>query len=212
MSVTPWRIVRGWPDEALQAELASLARRPVSYGAPPPVPTPAPGWTVEHVQTLLGYELPGPPLPDGLFARASLGVAGYRFADPRITRGLFDPETPLLGRDILVEIRALFVRLLVGLRVGDVLDQAGQESDAESRYGIRMDTLAGHILDGSEWVQIVKDHRTGAVQLLIEAQWRAGQLPTWWMALGFRPLGRPFQERWRRPAARRLRRLGQAGR
>ncbi|MGE3913893.1 MAG: DUF1990 family protein [Chloroflexota bacterium] len=208
---TPWRIWWGWPERVIQAELASLAGRPVSYGTPPATPTSASGWTVERFQALLGYEPVGPPLANGLFARASAGVAAYRFADPRLTRGHFDPSAPLLGRDMLIEIRPLFVRLLVGLRVGDVLNRPGGPDEPVSRFGVRMDTLDGHILDGSEWVRIVKDHRSGAVRFHIDVQWRAGHLPTWWMALGFQLFGRQIQVRWRRLAVLRLRRLGQAG-
>jgi uncharacterized protein (UPF0548 family) len=165
----------------------------------------APGWTVERRRTILGYEPAGPPVPDGLFARCRQAVREYRFADPRITHGHFDPEAPLLGRDVLVDVHAVVIRLLVGLRVTEVLDRG--EAD-ETRFGVRLETLEGHILDGSEWVVVTKAHRTGAVGLRIEARWRRGRLPTWWMGLGFRLFGRQLQARWRRQAARRLRALG----
>jgi hypothetical protein len=142
-----------------------------------------------------------------------MAIRGYRFADPRITRGVFDPEAPLFGREILVEARTLFLRMLVGLRIGEVVDQTPAPStagatDAESRFGIRLDTLAGHVLDGAEWIEVIKEHRTGAVWLRIAVRWRPARLPAWWMGLGFRLLGRTVQARWRRQAVRRLRALG----
>jgi hypothetical protein len=205
---TPWRIGRGWPEQALRDQLRDLADRPASRAADQPffagAGALAPEWTARQLRASLGQEPPGPPLPDGTFARVSRAIQVYRFADPRITRGTFDPDRPLLGREILVEARTLLLRLLVGLRIGEVTDQT---SDAESRYGIRLDTLAGHVLDGAEWIEVVKDHRTGEVWLRIAARWRPAPLP-WWMGLGLRVLGRTVQARWRRQAVRRLRALG----
>ena len=74
------------------------------------------------------------------------------------------------------------LRFLAGLRVGAVLDRVGGPPGAEkSRFGIRLDTLAGHLLHGSEWIQVVKEHQSGAVRLRIEVRWRSGPLPAWWM-------------------------------
>jgi uncharacterized protein (UPF0548 family) len=204
----PWRIGRGWPEQALQDRLRDLADRPASRAAGQPdvagPGAPSPEWTAQQFRASLGQEPPGPPLTDGTFARVRRAIQGYRFADPRITRGTFDPARPLLGREILVEARTLPLRLLVGLRVGAVTDRA---DDAESRFGIRLDTLAGHVLDGAEWIEVIKDHRTGEVWLRIAVRWRPARLP-WWMGLGFRLLGRTVQARWRRQAVRRLRALG----
>jgi hypothetical protein len=203
--VTPWQIGRGWPADDLQAELTRLTERPLSYPVDTVDAAREPGWTVEHFVEILAQEPPGPPLPDGCYTRACAGVAGYRFAHPGLTEGHFDPYTPLLGRNLLILIRVIFVRLLVGLRIGAVRNET---TDTETRFGVRMDTLAGHILHGSEWVQVVKDHRSGGITMQLDVQWRPAQLPTWWMALGFRLFGRQFQQRWRRLAVRRLRYLG----
>jgi uncharacterized protein (UPF0548 family) len=220
--MTPWRIGRGWTETEIQAQLAALAHRSVSFEALPgglpieraaeppaaPVLASTPGWTVERFETRLGFEAAGPPSPDGLFARARQALRAYRFADPRITHGHFDPQTPLLGREILVDVHALMLRFLVGLRVGGVLDRVDVVNGAEqTRFGIRLDTLAGHLLHGSEWIQVLKDHQSGAVRLRIEIRWRPAPLPAWWMGLGFRLFGRQFQARWRRQVARRLRAL-----
>jgi uncharacterized protein (UPF0548 family) len=218
--MTPWRIGRGWSDAEIQAQLAALKDRAVSFtdapfepadvadgGTAAPAAEPTPDWTVERFQALLGYEPAGRPLPDGLFARARQAVRAYRFADPRITHGHFNPGTPLLGRDILVDVHALMLRFLVGLRVGAVLNRAGAE---QARFGIRLDTLEGHLLHGSEWIQVLKDHRSGAVRLRIEVRWRPAPLPAWWIGLGFRLFGRQARTRWRRQAVRRLRALGES--
>lgn len=204
--LTPWRIGRGWSEPELRAQLRDLANRPSSRAAEQSWQA---GWTDEQLRASLGQEPPGPPLPDGPFARVSQAIRGYRFADPRITRGVFDPDAPLLGREILVEARTLFLRLLVGLRIGAVTDETvARTTDAVSRFGIRLDTLDGHVLDGAEWIKVIKDHRTGAISLRIAVRWRPARLPAWWMGPGFRLLGRTVQARWRRQAVRRLRALG----
>ena len=136
-------------------------------------------------------------------------MRAYRFADPRITHGHFDPESPLLGRTILVDTHALVLRFLVGLRVGAVLDRVDGPPGAErSEFGIRLDTLAGHVIHGSEWVLVRKEHRSGAVRLRIAVRWRRAPLPAWWMAPGMWLFGETMRARWRRQAARRLRALG----
>jgi uncharacterized protein (UPF0548 family) len=212
--MTPWRIGRGWSDSEIQAQLAALRDHPVSFANVPDDPAstatlaPAPGWTLDRYEAPLGSELPGPPLPDGHFARARQALRDYRFADPRITHGHFDASGPLLGRDVLVDVHTLMLRFLVGLRVQDVLDRVDGPPGAErTRFGIRLDTLTGHLLHGSEWILVTKDHQRGAVRLRIEARWRPAPLPAWWMSIGFRLFGRQTQVRWRRQATRRLRAL-----
>lgn len=202
-----WRIGWGWPDATLQAELASLGARATTAPRVPFDATDDPGWTVEQMTGLIAQEPPGPPLPDGPFMRARAAIAEYRFADPRITRGIFDPASPLLGRNLLVEARILAMRMLMGLRINEVTDTA---DDAHTELGIRLDTLEGHVLDGCERVLIRKDHRDGTVRLLLHIQWRPTRTLPWWMGIGQRLLGRQTQRRWRRQALRRLRILAGA--
>lgn len=217
VSPVPWRLGVGWPPDARAAYLRLLAGRPVADPslvtlASPDLP-PAAGWVVEHAQAWLGAEPPGPPLPDGCFMRARRAVSTYRFADPRITRGHYDADEPLLGRTILVEVCVLGLRLLGGIRVGAALDEtAGDAVSGRSRFAVRMDSLPGHVLTGSEWVSVVKDHRTGRVTAAIDVRWRHSPLPHWWMRLGVRLVGRQMQARWRRQAFRRLRALAQGQR
>ena len=202
--MTPWRIGRGWPDAAIQRYLAALADRPVTAPTPADLLASPAAWTVERQDAIVGREPPGPPLPDGPFVRACRAVRAYRFADPRITRGHFEPPELSSGSDLLVEAFAPPISMLVGLRVGALLDEA---DDAHTIRGIRLDTLAGHVLDGSEWVIVQKDHRTGTIGLRLDVQWRPSRLLNWWMRLGLRLLGRQTQRRWRRQAVRRLQAL-----
>ena len=148
--VTPWRIGRGWPADDLQAELTRLTERPLSYPVDTVDAAREPGWTVEHFVEILAQEPPGPPLPDGCYTRACAGVAGYRFAHPGLTAVHYDPQSPLLGRNLLILIRVIFVRA-GRIAIGAVRNET---TDTETRFGVRMDTLAGHILhgqNGSRW-------------------------------------------------------------
>src|SRR4051794_3710762 len=124
----PWRIGCGWAEPELRAQLAALATRRASRAATPVSDsTPETPWTEEHFEAPLGHEAPGPPLPDGLFSRVRHAIRAYRFADPRITRGRFDSTVPLLGRDILVEVRVLLIHMLVGLRIGEIIDRSDEQ-------------------------------------------------------------------------------------
>jgi hypothetical protein len=213
--MTPWRIGRGWSEAEIAEQLAALADRLIAFAPVPGDPpdettlTPAPGWTVERYDSILGFEQPGPPAPVGRFRRSADAVRGYRFADPRITHGYFDPSSPLLGRNILVDVQAPLLRFLVGLRVGGVVDRVDGPPGAErTRLGIRLDTLAGHVIHGSEWIAVEKEYQSGIVRLRIDVRWRPGAPPAWWMAPGLSLFGEQLRARWRRQATRRLRALG----
>src|SRR5437588_13012186 len=90
-----WRFGRGWSEETLKAYLQELEGRCVNFDADPETMTPENGWTVDGTDKPIGAEWPGPPLPDGVFARARSGVINYDFSDPRIVVGHFDPRAPL---------------------------------------------------------------------------------------------------------------------
>jgi uncharacterized protein (UPF0548 family) len=201
---TPWRFGRGWSQPALRTALADLRHRPVSFTLPPEQMTAERGWTVDGDDQPIGREPPGPPLPDGVFARARQALIAYDFSDPRILVAHFDPRAPLLDRDMLLEVRVLVFRFLVGTRVRAVRVES---DDHRSTFGFRYDTLEGHVETGYEWFVLSKNHHTGEVRLRIEAHWRPGRFPTWWSRLGFLLLGAPFRDLWRRRAIARLRRL-----
>jgi uncharacterized protein (UPF0548 family) len=161
------------------------------------------GWTVDGDEQSLASEPPGPPLLDGPFARAKRAIIGYEFSDPRIVRGYFDHEAPLLGRDMLLEARPLGLRFLFACRVAEVRDEADERC---TRFGWRYETLASHIEEGFEWFLLTKEHQSGEVRFRIEAHWRPSRSQPWWTRLGFLVVGEQIRKRWRRQAFRRLRR------
>jgi uncharacterized protein (UPF0548 family) len=202
--VSLWRIGRGWSEETMKKYLADLTNRRVNFDLPPEEMTPENGWTVDGNDTCLGYERPGPPEPDGLFARAKQGLQNYDFSDPRIVEGHFDPKDPFVGRNMILEMKTLGLRFLGGVRVHSVRDEVGEEG---TLFGFRYDTLEGHIERGYEWFLLTKDHRTGEVRFKIEAHWRLGDFPNWWSRLGFFMVGQNCRKLWRDNAPRRLREL-----
>jgi uncharacterized protein (UPF0548 family) len=197
-----WRFGRGWREPELQRRLTAIADLPVTAAR-------GAGGAHYFSQAVIAVEPPGPAAPDGPFARARQLVHRYEFSDPRIVTAHFDPDRPLAGRPMLLEIKVLGLRYLSPVVVGEVRDHPDA---AHSTWGYRYDTLAGHLEAGSEWFLLAKDHTSGEVTFRIEAVWRPGQFPNWWSRLGFRWLARRYQRAWHRLAHLRLRkRLGTRG-
>lgn len=195
-----WRIGRGWTEAELKVRLASIRTRRCNFTESVEEMTPERGWHRYHSEAIVGWEQPGPPDEAGPFARARRVVSRYAFSDPRIVIAHFDPDEPLLGRRMLLEMRALRVlHYLAGVVVGATRSEEGPD---ETVFGFRYDTLQGHIEAGSEWFLLTKDHATGEIRFRIAANWRPGEFPNWWSRLGFSLLGRYYQKQWHHRAHR----------
>lgn len=193
-----WRIGRGWSEEELEARLADLARRELNFSDPIEQMTPARGWNHYFSEAVVAFEPPGPPQEGGAFERGRIAVADYAFSDPRVVIGHFDPRVPLLGRRMLLEMRAFrILHYLAGVVVGATRSES---EGGRSVFGFRYDTLEGHIEAGVEWFLLTKEHATGAIRFRIEAAWKPGQFPNWWSRLGFTWLGPRYQRIWHHQA------------
>lgn len=196
------RLLRSWTSAEIHERLQRLEGAPRNFRAEQNEMTPDRGWNRYSSEAVIAKEPPGPPLADGPYRRAEVGVANYQFSDPRIVIGHFDPESRLLGRRMLLEMRALRVfRYLGGVAVGAV---RFEEQDGKHIFGFRYDTLEGHLERGSEWFLLTKDAETGEIRFRIEAGWLPGQFPNWYSRLGFRILGPHYQRKWHHQAHRRL--------
>jgi hypothetical protein len=204
-----WRIGRGWTEAELEQRLVGLPQRQRNFADPVEAMTLERGWNQYFSEAVVGREPPGPPVPDGPFTRGRVAVSAYAFSDPRIVIGHFDPDVPLLGRYMLLEMRALRVfHYLAGVVVAATRhDEAEGEAGPESVFGFRYDTLDGHIESGVEWFLLRKAHATGEIRFRIEAAWRPGQFPNWWSRLGFAYFGPRYQKRWHHRAHALLARL-----
>lgn len=202
LAVAEWRIARGWSAEELRKRIERLDGTALNFDAAQSEMTVEAGWNRYRSTAAIAWEPPGPPLPDGPFNRAEKAIANYQFSDPAIVVGHFDPADRLLGRRMLLEMKALLVlRYLGGVVVGAT---RYEEQDGLYTFGFRYDTLRGHIERGSEWFLLTKDVASGEIRFRIEATWLPGDFPNWWSRLGFRILGSRYQKRWHREAHRRL--------
>src|SRR3954453_15446741 len=85
---------------------------------PPERLTPERGWHADALRQQLPGEPPGPPVAGGSWEIARRLTEGYRMADPALVRAVWESDAPLLGRDMLLELR--LYRLLsvhAGVRV-----------------------------------------------------------------------------------------------
>jgi len=198
------RFGRGWSDRELRRYLEALKGRPVNFDVPVDRMTVANGWTIDGSEDEIGSEPKGPPLSDGVFARARQAIINYDFSDPSIVVGHFDSAAGPAGRDMLLEFKVLGFRFLCGVRVHSVRDDYDGNT---SYFGFRYDTLEGHIERGFEWFLLTKDHATGGIHFKIQTHWQPGQFPNWWSKIGFLLIGEHYRSLWRRRAPERLRRV-----
>jgi uncharacterized protein (UPF0548 family) len=206
--VAEWRFGWGWSDEELAARLAALEGSERNFDPDEPK-TPETGWLRHSSETAIARERAGPPEPAGAFVRARAAVERYEFSDPRIVTAHFEPRGPLAGRRLLLEMKALGFRFLAGVVVAAVREE---QSDDQTTFGFRYDTLAGHIEAGWEWFLLTKSHATGEVRFRIAADWQPGDFPNRWSRIGFGVLGRRYQRRWSARAHARLRHIVESDR
>ncbi len=204
-----WRLVRGWTNAELADRLTRITDRPRNFRAQYSEMTPDNGWNQYSSEAVIAREPPGAPLDDGPFRRAEVAVANFQFSNPHIVVGHFDAESRLLGRRMLVEMKAF--RLLRYLAAVVIATVRFEEQDGRHTFGFRYDTLDGHLERGSEWFLLTKRAETGEISFRIEAAWAPGQFPNWWSRLGFRWLGPLYQRRWHHDAHRRLFRIAHGG-
>ena len=196
-----WRFLSGWSEAELAPRLTALAHLRASAPADFDQMPEKDGWRRYGSEAVLTHEPPGPPLLDGAFERAWAAVERYAFSDPEIVTAHFEPGSPLLGRRLLLELKVLGLRYLVGIAIGQVREDVYPRRTVR---GFRIHTLAGHIEQGAEWFLLSKDHESGEIRFEIAARWRPGEFPTLWSRVGFAYLARRSQEQWHRRAHHRL--------
>jgi uncharacterized protein (UPF0548 family) len=199
-----WRFGRGWSRAELDLRLARLATAERNFGEPLGKLGELSAWRHYCSDGLVGRETVGAVVPDGPFDRGRTTLSRFAFSDPRIVRGWFDADSPLLGRRMLLEIRVLGLRYLCGVVIGAVRDEA---VGGRIVFGYRYETLEGHIERGAEWFLLAKDVTTGYIDFQIQAHWREGQFPNWWSHVGFHWLAQRYQRRWHRSARARMIRI-----
>lgn len=163
-------------------ELADLRGRALNYD--PDLPhDPEHGWRIDDYCEPLGRG-------DEVFSRAQTLLRDYKVADPSMVRATYDPDTPLPGRDMLLELRFGPLRLHVGCRVGDVTDEMRRVDGREVRvWGWAYQTLEGHLEQGQMSWEVWRWLDTDAVEFRIHSYSRNAEARNWVVNTGFKVLG-----------------------
>jgi uncharacterized protein (UPF0548 family) len=175
-------------DAGIRRRLGELAGKPVNYDPDAlDLEHPPAGWHVDHRCQPLPSEPPGEPVPGGSWEIAQRLIRGYEFADPSLVRAHYDPERPLDGRDMLLELRALnLVSVHVGVRVVHVYDEVRQVGERSARvFGWAYRTLEGHVEQGQMDWQVWKWSDTGEVQFRVHAVSRPASIANPVIRIGF---------------------------
>jgi uncharacterized protein (UPF0548 family) len=169
-------------------------------------------WHVDDYCHALPPESPGDPRPDGPFATAARLLEHYEFAEPSRIRAYYRADAPLEGRDMLLEIRYLGLRVGVGVRVSLVFDETREVDGRRARiWGWAYRTLEGHLERGQMDYQVWKWLDTGEVEFRIHAVAQIAKTRSPVLNLGFRLVGRRHQVRFARRCAERMEKLVSAG-
>jgi uncharacterized protein (UPF0548 family) len=167
------------------------------------------GWKVDDYCRPLAAERPGPPEPGGTWERAKRVMERYEFADPAIVRATYATDSPLEGRDMLLEARFLGLRFRFGVRVSGVTDEEREAAGRPVRvWGWSYRTLKGHLEMGEMDYEVWKWLDDGSVEFRIHVVSRPAPISNPLVRLGFRLFGRRQQVRFaRRSLARMAERL-----
>ena len=196
-------MLRRRPD--LGALLDDLGRRGVNYDETAAPPAVTAGWNQDRQAHELGREHPGEPEPDGLMATAGRLVNSYEFSDPSILRAAYRFPGDLIGRNMLLEGRFLFMRFFLGVRIVAAHNELAEGPNGpERQVGWSYQTLDGHIEQGRLTYEVAKELDTGRVEFRIIAYSRRAPIRNPVIQAGFRLFARRTQLRFYRNALRRL--------
>ena len=166
-------------------------------------------WRVDALAQRLPGEPPGAPVDGGAWAVARRLVEGYEMADPAIVRATWDHGAPLLGREMLLELR--FRRVLsvrAPVRVTETWDEDRSVDGRTARvFGYEYATLPGHLEEGRMDYEVCKWRDDGAVEFRLHARSRPSGEGPLWARLGFRFIGRREQIRFYLRCCERVARL-----
>lgn len=168
-------------------------------------------WHLDDMVEPLPHEGSGPPVEEGSWKVARQIMDSYQLADPGVVTATYDGATPLSGRDMLLRIRFMGLRLRVGVRIGDVYEETRDlEGKQVHVFGWSYSTLEGHFEQGRMHYELWKWLDSGDVEFHLRAISRAARTGPVLPRLGFRLFGRPHQLRFYRQVCRRIRRLTEA--
>ncbi|HEX4717867.1 MAG TPA: DUF1990 family protein [Thermoleophilaceae bacterium] len=184
--------------------LAALHGKPLNYDPEAPH-APEEGWRIDDYCEPLPREAPGPPEQGGPFAIAQMLLRDYKVADPDIVRAHYDEAAPLEGRDMLLELRFLFLRTYAGCRVGRITDETREVDGRAVRvWGWPYRTLEGHVEQGEMSWELWKWLDTGDVQFRIRSYSRLTAAANPFTRIGMRVIGQRQRHRYLSGACKRI--------
>ncbi len=179
-----------------QGILADLAARALNFDDDASSDAPPADWNHDDDRTYLVAEPAGKPLEDGSFARAVRFVRAYRFPNPKRVRGVFDPESDMNGRTMLLDARFAGFRFPFGVRISRTLDETRATPEGmEHVWGYSYRTLEGHFERGEITFEIVKREWSGRVYFRVHSFSKRARIPNLVYRVGFGLLGRTLQRR-----------------
>lgn len=169
------------------------------------------GWNIDKYRIPVAQEQPGPPVAGGPFERIKAAIHLYRFPDPRLITAIFDPETDLDGRNMLLRGSFLGMSFYFGVRISAVFDETrlNSKGQIEKICGYAYRTLKGHFEIGEIRFEICKNLTSGAVEFEIDAYSKPDRIPNIFYRIGFKIFGRSLQKYFARSSLARIKALAQ---
>lgn len=197
----------GGSDEASPYEsvLGDIAARALNF-EPPEDDVPPEEWDHDDVHVDLVAEPPGPPLERGSWSHAREFVEAYRFPDPGLIQGHYDPDAPLEGRSMLLRGRFLGLEFPFGVRISRAFEETRDSPEGALRaWGYSYRTLEQHFERGEITFMVGKYMDSGRVIFRIHSYSQRAHIPNPLFRVGFRLFGRRLQTRFTRTALARTR-------
>lgn len=194
-------------SDDLDERLRRIHGLPLNYD---PADVDGTGWRRDDYRQILPPEGPGEPETGGSWRIACELSSGYAFSDPSLVEAHFDQDLPLAGREMLLVLHAVGLRLDVGVRVAEVRDEVTQLDRRDARlFAWSYRTLEGHVEAGQRDFEVWKRLDTGEVEFRTHSYSRPAATNPIVLA-GFRLLGRHKQAEFGRRACERMKALTEA--
>jgi uncharacterized protein (UPF0548 family) len=193
-----------YPDP--RTELARLKTKDLNFRPAEDGPfVPDNGWRIDRYSRSLPLEAPGPPEAHGAWETARALSEAYEFVDPTLVRAFYDPQEPLLGRTMLLEVHFWGLRIYAGVRVAGVEDAIREVGGRKARvWAWNYRTLEDHFEAGQIDYEVWKWLDSGEVEFRIDAFSRPARIDQPVVRWGFKLFGRSTQVRFARRACDRM--------
>ncbi|GAB5520258.1 MAG: hypothetical protein RhofKO_25090 [Rhodothermales bacterium] len=166
--------------------------------------TVANGWNLDEYEVDLPGEPSGEPIENGAWKLAQEWIGAYRFPEPRLVRGYYDPDVPLENRVMVLQAQFMGFEFLFGVRIEEVIDDVRETPDGPARvWGYSYRTLENHFEQGEIFFELYKYLKSGRVVFRIHSYSKAAHIANPLYRFGFGLFGRHLQKYFARQALKR---------